>query len=79
MTPPLSPTRMSPSQSVSTPVRPKEISNATLAMSKVLATMAVKTSVSCRNTSFTPATTKATRKKPIQMTLRTMDARRRYD
>ena len=66
---------MRPSQSVSTPVRPREISNATSAMSKVLATIAVKTSVSWKNTSFTPATTKAMRKKPIQMTLRTMRVR----
>jgi len=72
MTPPFSPTRMSPSQSVSTPVRPSEISKATSAMSNVLATMAVKISVSPKNTSFTIATTKAIRKKPIQMKLRTM-------
>jgi sialic acid synthase SpsE len=45
------------------------------AISKVLFTMAVKMAVSWKTTSFTSATTKATRKKPIQMTLRTMESR----
>jgi len=72
MTPPFSPTRMRPSQSVSTPVSPREMSKPTLAISKVLSTMAVNTPVSCRKTSFTAATTKATRKNPIQMRLSTM-------
>ena len=65
---------MSPNHSVSTPVRPREIWNATSAISKVLSTMAVKIWVSPKTTSFTPATRKATRKKPIQMTLRTISA-----
>ncbi len=70
--PPFSPTRMSPSQRVSTPVRPSEISKPSAAISKVLFTIVVKISVSWNTTSFTVATTKATRKNPIQMTLRAM-------
>ena len=65
--PPLSPTFMSPNQRVSTPMRPRQISTATPAISKVLLTMVVKISVSWKKTSRTSPTTRETRKKAIQM------------
>ena len=46
--PPCSPTRISPIQRVMTPVRPREISNPVLAISKVLFIMAGKIPVSPR-------------------------------
>jgi hypothetical protein len=65
--PPRSPTFMRPSHRVSTPVSPMEISNAVFDESKVACTMAVKTAVSPRKTSFTSATARPTTKKPSQM------------
>ena len=58
---------MRPSQSVSTPVSPNEISNPVLAVSKVLVTMLVKTAVSPKNTRRTSPITSAIRKNETQM------------
>ena len=62
-TPPFSPTFMIPIQRVRTPVNPNDISKPVLAMSKVDATMVVKTSVSPKKMSFTRPMTNAMRKK----------------
>ena len=67
MAPPCSPTFIRPSQSVSTPVRPNEISNPVLAMSNVLVTMFVKTAWSPMKMRRTRPTTRATRKNETQM------------
>ncbi len=67
MAPPFSPTFMSPSQSVSTPVRPNEISKPVLALSNVLATMFVNTAWSPRKMRRIRPTTRATRKNETQM------------
>ena len=66
-TPPCSPMRMMPIHNDSTPVRPREISKAVLAVSKVEAMMAGKTSVSPKTRSFTMAMTKAMRKNANQI------------
>ena len=58
---------MIPSQSDSTPVRPKDISNAVFDEEKVESIMAGNTSKSPRNTSFTSAITKAMMKNAIQI------------
>jgi hypothetical protein len=65
--PPFSPTFISPNQRVRTPMRPIQISTATEAISKVLFTMEVKISVSCRKTRRTAPTTREIRKNAIQM------------
>ena len=65
--PPFSPTFINPSQSVSTPVSPNEISKPVFAESKVACTMVVKTIVSPRKMSFVSPTRSAMRKKPSQM------------
>ena len=64
--PPFSPIFMTPIQSESTPVSPREISKAVLALSNVLFMMAGKTSVLPMK-SCTVAIRKAMAKKPIQM------------
>ena len=66
-TPPFSPMRMMPSQRESTPVSPSEISKAVLADEKVEFMMAGNTSTSPMKMRRTSATTKATRKKAIQI------------
>ena len=66
-TPPFSPMRMIPSQRESTPVSPSEISKAVLADEKVEFMMAGNTSTSPMKMRRTSATTKATRKKAIQI------------
>ena len=66
-TPPRSPIFIIPSQRASTPVSPRDISNAVLDVSKVESIIAGKTFVSPKNTSFTTATTKAMTKKATHM------------
>ena len=66
-TPPFSPIFITPSHRESTPVNPKEISNAVFEVSNVELMIAGNTSVSPMNTSFTTAMAKAMRKKAIQM------------
>jgi hypothetical protein len=58
---------MRPSQSVSTPVSPSEISKPVFAISKVLFTIFVKISVSPRKIRRTSPTMRAIRKNAIQM------------
>ena len=66
-TPPFSPMRIMPIHSDNTPVSPREISKAVLAVSKVDAIMLGNTSVSPKKSNFTTAMTKAMRKKANQM------------
>ena len=66
-TPPFSPMRMMPIHSDNTPVSPREISKAVLAVSKVDAIMLGNTSVSPKKSNFTTAMTKAMRKNANQM------------
>ena len=66
-TPPFSPIFIMPSQRLSTPVSPSEMSNAVFAVSKVESIIAGNTVMSPKNTSFTTAMTKAMRKNEIQM------------
>ena len=66
-TPPRSPIFMMPSQRLSTPVRPSDVSKAVFAVSKVEFIMAGNTVVSPMKTSFTKAMAKAMRKNAIQM------------
>ena len=65
--PPFSPIFITPSQNASTPVSPKEISNAVLEDSNTEFIMAGNTVVSPITVSFTKAITKAMMKKAIQM------------
>ena len=67
MTPPCSPILMIPSQRERTPVSPNEISKAVLEELKVELIISGNTCVSPRKTSRINATTKAIRKKAIQM------------
>ena len=66
-TPPFSPTFITPSQSDSTPVNPSDISKAVFDDENVESIIAGNTSKSPRNTNFTAAITKATRKKATQI------------
>ena len=66
-TPPRSPIFITPSHKARMPVSPNDISKAFLDMSKVLSIMAGNTVASPIKMSFAAATTKATRKKDIQM------------
>ena len=65
--PPRSPIFIMPSQSESTPVRPREISNAVLAEENVESMIAGKTVVSPNTSSFTTAMTKAMTKNATQI------------
>ncbi len=67
ITPPFSPTFIIPSQSERIPVSPKDISNPVLAESKDALIISVNTATSPPNINLPIATTKATRKKAIQM------------
>ncbi len=67
ITPPSSPIFITPSQSESTPVRPREISKAVFEVSNVESMMVGNTSTSPKKMSFTKAMTKAMPKNAIQM------------
>lgn len=72
MTPPRSPIFMIPIHSVSTPVRPREISKAKAAWSKELFIIADQTSRSPVKMVLPMAIRNATTKKPIHIQLRTI-------
>ena len=67
ITPPFSPIFMMPSQRAKTPVSPRDISNPVFAEAKEALMMLVKTSVSPLMANLQSATTKAIRKKAIQI------------
>ena len=66
-TPPFSPIFITPNQSYSTPVKPKEISNAVFAVEKVESIIAGKTLVSPKKINLINAMTNAITKKAIQI------------